>query len=176
MAELLRKFTLSISDTTRDVYDSVELRIAQHPSETERSLVTRVLARALEHADGLQMASVSTGEEPAIARRDPTGILTAWIDVGHPSPERLHKATKQAERVAVYGWHRMQELADSLVEAKVFRRADIAIIKFDVALLDQIVALLDRNNNWQLSRSDDDLYLDINGNSLETAITHIRAS
>jgi uncharacterized protein YaeQ len=174
MAEMLRKFLLTISDTTRDVYDSFELRVAQHPSETDRSLVTRVLARALEHADGVQMSSgVSAGDEPALARRDPTGQLIGWIDIGHPSPERLHKATKQAERVAVYGWHRMAELAESLVTASVFRVEDIALFNMDVAFLDQLVATLDRNNTWQISRSDDDLYLDINGVALSTQLAQV---
>jgi uncharacterized protein YaeQ len=179
MAEMLRKFSLTISDTTRDVYDSIDLRVAQHPSETDRSLVTRVLARALEHGDGVQMsAGVSAGDEPALARRDPSGRLMAWIDIGHPSPERLHKATKLAERVAVYGWHRMAELADSLIAASVFRVEDIALFNMDLAFLDQLVATLDRNNTWQLSRSDDDLYLDINGVALSTQLSrlHVESS
>ena len=34
--------------------------------------------------------------------RDLTGALRAWIEVGTPDAERLHRASKAAPRVAVY--------------------------------------------------------------------------
>ena len=177
MAELLRKFALNISDVTRNVYADVELRIAQHPSETVRSLTLRMLARALEHDDGLQFsAGVSDGDNPALALRDLTGKLTGWIDVGLPSPERMHKATKQAARVAVYGSHRLQELVDQLRDEKVFRAAEIDVVFFEPAFLDELAATLDRNNTWSVSRNDDDVYVEANGVSVATTLRHLRAS
>jgi uncharacterized protein YaeQ len=176
MAELLRKFAVNISDVTRNVYADVEVRIAQHPSETIRSLTLRMLARALEHDDGLQFsAGVSDGDNPAIALRDLTGKLTGWIDVGLPSPDRMHKATKQAARVAVYGSHRLQELVDDLHAQKVFRVAEIDMVFFEAAFLDQLAATIDRNNTWAVSRNDDDVYVEANGTSLSTTLRHLRA-
>ncbi len=177
MAELLRKFALNISDVTRNVYADVEVRIAQHPSETLRSLTLRMLARSLEHDDGLQFsAGVSDGDNPALALRDLTGKLTGWIDVGLPSPERMHKATKQAARVAVYGSHRLQELVDQLRDEKIFRAAEIDAVFFEPGFLDELAATLDRNNTWSVSRNDDDVYVEANGVSVATAIRHLRAT
>ena len=177
MAELLRKFALNISDVTRNVYADVDLRIAQHPSETVRSLTLRMLARALEHDDGLQFsAGVSDGDNPALALRDLTGKLTGWIDVGLPSPERMHKATKQAARVAVYGSHRLQELVDQMRDEKVFRAAEIDAVFFESAFLDELAATLDRNNTWSVSRNDDDVYVEANGVSVSTVLHHLRAT
>lgn len=176
MAELLRKFALNISDVTRNVYADVDVRIAQHPSETIRSLTLRMLARALEHDDGLQFsAGVSDGDNPAIALRDLTGKLTGWIDVGLPAPERMHKATKQAARVAVYGSHRLQELVDELHAQKVFRAAEIDVLFWEPAFLDELAATIDRNNTWSVSRNDDDIYVEANGVSLSTTVQHLRA-
>src|SRR5262245_47188834 len=102
----MRKFEISLADSDREVYAPLELRVAQHPSESERYLIARVVARALEHADGLEFSKggVSDDEEPALVQRDLTGELVAWIEVGSPTPDRLHKATKLAPRVVVYAW------------------------------------------------------------------------
>ena len=46
----IRKFDIALAHADKDMYETLELRVAQHPSESERYLVTRVLARTLEHA------------------------------------------------------------------------------------------------------------------------------
>jgi hypothetical protein len=64
----MRRFDIALSDSDRDIYDTLELRVAQHPSESERYLVARVIARALEHAEGLEFSKggVSDDTEPAL--------------------------------------------------------------------------------------------------------------
>src|SRR5688572_18037675 len=100
----IRRFEIALADSDREVYETLDLRVAQHPSESERYLVARVIARALEHAEGLEFSKggVSDDEEPALVRRDLRGDWLAWIEVGAPTPDRLHKATKIAPRVVVY--------------------------------------------------------------------------
>ena len=79
------------------------MRAARHPSEAPDYLITRVLAYCLEYTEGISFSNgLSTPDEPAIAVRDLTGVMQAWIDIGAPSPERLHRASKATPRVAVY--------------------------------------------------------------------------
>src|SRR5436309_9400622 len=101
LSATVRRFEIALSDTDRGVYEQLAWRVAQHPSESERYLVARVLARALEHADGLEFSKggVSDDTEPALVQRDLRGDWLAWIEVGLPSPDRLHKASKTAPRV-----------------------------------------------------------------------------
>ena len=94
---------IDLSDADRGVYEALALRVARHPSESEDFLVTRVLAYALEFTEGIEFsAGLSTPDEPAITVKDLTGRLRAWIEVGTPDSDRLHRASKRAERVAVY--------------------------------------------------------------------------
>src|SRR3954469_19332521 len=95
---------VALSDVDRGVYESLDLRLARHPSETMRYMLTRTLAYCLSYEDGIAFSKggISAADEPPIAVRDPTGILLAWIDVGSPSAERLHKASKAARRVALF--------------------------------------------------------------------------
>src|SRR3954451_20144957 len=108
----MRRFEIGLAASDRSVYETLDLRIAQHPSESERYLVARVLARALEHAEGLEFSKggVSNDEEPALVQRDLRGDLLAWIEIGSPTPDRLHKATKLAPRVVIYAWKSPDEL------------------------------------------------------------------
>jgi uncharacterized protein YaeQ len=157
----LRRFEIALADADREVYEQLDWRVAQHPSESERHLVARVIARALEHAEGVEFSrgGVSDDDEPAIVRRDLRGDLQAWIEVGSPSPDRLHKATKLAPRVAVYGWKHVEQLAEAIAERRVHRGDEVVLRALPLELLDGAVATLDRVNRWDLSVTGGVLYL-----------------
>jgi uncharacterized protein YaeQ len=88
------KFDIDLADADRQVYDTLALQVARHPSESEGYLITRVLAYALELTSGIEFSrgGVSDPDEPAIVVRDLTGALRVWIEVGMPDAARLHKA------------------------------------------------------------------------------------
>src|SRR5581483_8820144 len=90
---------IELSDVDRGVYQTLDLRVARHPSETMAYLLTRVIAFCLCHEEGLAFSKgLSTTDEPAAWVRDPHGRVTLWIDIGAPTPERLHKASKASGR------------------------------------------------------------------------------
>src|SRR5438309_11590322 len=92
-------FDIGLSDVDRGVYESLSLRVARHPSETEEYLVTRVLAYCLEYTDGIAFTKgIAEPDEPAIVVRDLTGPLVTWIEIGSPAAARLHKASKASPR------------------------------------------------------------------------------
>ena len=171
----MRKFEVALADSDRDLYETLELRVAQHPSESERYLIARVIARALEHADGLEFSKggVSDDEEPALVQRDLRGDLMAWIEVGSPTPDRLHKATKLCKRVVVYAWKSPDELATAIHERRVHRSDQIELTALDPAFLDAVAATLDRVNRWQLSVSGGTLYLSIDDALHETTVRRV---
>ncbi|MBL4686632.1 MAG: YaeQ family protein, partial [Nannocystaceae bacterium] len=82
----VHRFEIELADIDRGVYESLDLRVARHPSEDEARVVVRVLARAIAHEDGLEFGrGLSTVEDPALWTRTPTGEVATWIDVGLPS-------------------------------------------------------------------------------------------
>jgi uncharacterized protein YaeQ len=168
----MRRFHVALAHTDRDIYTDLDLRAAQHPSESDRYLVARVLARALEHADGLEFskAGVSDDTEPALVQRDLRRDLVAWIEIGSPTPERLHKAAKASPRVVVYTWKSATALRDALIEAEIHRADEIEIIGLPQDLLDAIASTLDRTNRWELSVSGGTVYLTVGGRLFEAAL------
>src|SRR5687767_5795823 len=67
-------FDIRLSDVDRGVYETLELKLARHPSESDEYMVTRLLAYCLEYAEGIGFSrGLSNPEEPPIAVRDLTG-------------------------------------------------------------------------------------------------------
>src|SRR5580765_8723244 len=108
-------FDIDLADSDRHVYESLALRVARHPSESEEYLLTRLLAYLLEFAEGIEFSKgLSSPDEPAITVRDLTGALRAWIEIGNPDADRLHRASKASPRVAVYTRKGPGQLLDRL--------------------------------------------------------------
>ncbi|MBA3820098.1 MAG: YaeQ family protein [Deltaproteobacteria bacterium] len=172
---IMRKFEISLADSDRNVYEQLELRVAQHPSESERYLVARVIARVLEHGEGVEFSKggVSDDVEPALVQRDLRGDLLAWIEVGSPTPDRLHKATKLCKRVVVYAWKNPDELATAIVERRTHRAEDIVLVALDPEFLDAAAAKLDRTNKWDLAVTGGALYLTIGEHLVESTLRPI---
>ena len=90
---------VTVSDVDRGVYETLDLRVARHPSESMRYLLTRTLAYCLSYEDGIAFSKggLSSNDEPPIAVRDPTGVLLAWIDIGAWSIEGVIKRASLVE-------------------------------------------------------------------------------
>ena len=175
LSATIRKFEIALADSDREVYEQLDWRVAQHPSESERYLVARVIARALEHAEGVEFSKlgVSDDDEPAIVQRDLRGDLQAWIEIGSPSPDRLHKAAKQAPRVAIYAWKNVEQLAAAIAERGVHRADELVLRALPAELLDAVAATLDRINRWDLSVTGGQLYLAVGTAQFEGAVTPV---
>jgi uncharacterized protein YaeQ len=167
----MHRFEIELSDVDRGVYEQLELRAAQHPSETMSYLLTRVIAYCLRYEEGIAFShGLAAADEPAVWVKDLQGNLTAWIEVGTPSAARLHKATKAVPRVAVYTHHDVELLKKSVRGKGVHRVAEIEVVAVDRAFLDALAALTDRSNAWTLVRNDAEIYLSAKERTLTTRI------
>jgi uncharacterized protein YaeQ len=173
LSATMRRFEIALAHADRELYTELDLRVAQHPSESDRYLVTRVVARALEHADGLEFSKlgVSDDTEPALVQRDLRGDLLAWIEVGSPTPDRLHKAAKACKRVVVYTWKDPAALREAIAERGVHKGEAIEIVHLPPEFLDGAATTLDRMNRWDLSVTGGSVYLTINDRLFEAALT-----
>jgi uncharacterized protein YaeQ len=167
-------FELALSDVDRGVYETLSFKVAQHPSETAVYLVTRVLAYALEFAEGIEFAQgLATGDVPALSVRDATGRLRTWIEIGTPDAPRLHRASKAAGRVAVYCHKDADAWLRGLAGHDVHRADALALYRIDRAFVDAVAAQLQRRNAWSLSVTEGALYLDLDGTTLEGSVERL---
>jgi uncharacterized protein YaeQ len=164
------RLNINLSDVDRGVYDTLELRLARHPSETERYMVARAIAYALSVEEGIAFSKggLSATDEAPISIHDATGRMTAWIDVGNPSGARLHKAAKLASRVSVYTW---SDLVALKKEAPSLHRAEeIEIAFLPAGFLDQLAGVIDRRAEMELLHTGGQLYVTVGGQTFETPL------
>jgi uncharacterized protein YaeQ len=99
------KADVAVADIDRGYYRDHVLRIARHPSETDERMMVRVLAFALHADDALEFGrGISTEDEPDLWRRDLTGAIAQWIDVGLPDEREVRKACGRAAEVQVLAY------------------------------------------------------------------------
>jgi uncharacterized protein YaeQ len=169
-------FDISLNDTDRNVYETLALRVALHPSETVEHMLTRVLAYCLEFQEGISFSKggLSDGEQPAVSISHPDGRIKAWIDIGLPDAERLNKASKAAERVAVYTHRDPGTLQRQTAGQRIHRVEDIAVYAIDRRLLEELVPFIDRRTQPEVTVTGGQLYIVTGGKAFSGAITEHR--
>lgn len=168
-------FDIDLADADRGVYESLALRVARHPSESEEYLIARILAYALEVVPGIVFsAGLSAPDEPTIAVRDMTGAIRSWIEVGTPAADRLHKASKAAQRVAVYVHKDVTQYLKGLASERIHRADGIEVWSFDRALVSALVTRLERRMAFSLSVAERELFVSIGADTLTGVVTRHR--
>jgi uncharacterized protein YaeQ len=168
-------FEIELADADRRVYESVALRVARHPSESEEYLVTRVLAYVLELTEGIEFSrGVSDPEEPTLAVRDLTGAIRTWIEIGTPDAARLHKASKAAARVVVYTHKDPGQFLRRLAGERIHRVEALEVYAIDRGLIAALTARLERRVAFSLSVTDRELYVSIGTDTLTGAVTRLQ--
>lgn len=172
----IHTFDVQLSDVDRGVYEQLSLKVAQHPSETLPFMATRVLALCLEHEEGIAFGDgISGGDEPAVVARDMTGALTAWIEVGAPEAERVHRGSMAADRTAVYTHRDPDRVAARWAGKRIHRAEDVRLVSFDPGFIDAIADAVARRTSMTVSVMEGVLYVDVNGTSLTSAVHERRA-
>ena len=99
------KVELSVADIDRGYYRDHPLTLARHPSETDERMMVRLLAFALHADDALEFGrGLSAEEEPDLVRRDLTGAIERWIEVGLPDEKEVRKACGRSNAVSVLAY------------------------------------------------------------------------
>lgn len=168
-------FDVELADNDRNIYESLSLRIAQHPSESDEYLIARLLAYLLEYREGIQFSrGVSEPDEPTISIRDLTGKITTWIEIGTPDAARLHKASKAAARVVAYCHKEGMQWLKGLAAAGIHRADDLELYTIDRELIAEMVARLERRIAFSMSVTDREIYLSIGSDNLTSKVERLR--
>lgn len=163
------RVSIQLSDVDRGVYESLQATVARHPSETAERLVARLLAFALFHEPELAFArGVGAGDEPDLWVKGPDGRVLLWVEAGLPDAERLIKAGRHAERVALVACGKTLPLWEQQQRPKLAGMANLTIRSFDHAFINRLVETLDRSVAWTVTISDATLYLTVGDETFES--------
>ena len=156
----LYRFRIELSDLDRNVYDTLDFRIAMHPSETVDYLLTRVIAFALNenvefNGEGLS----SDADQPTLKRAGVHGTIDLWIEIGNPAARKLHKATKAANKVRIYTYKDPRALIKEAGDVP--RAADVEVFALAPKFLEELGKHLERDCRWSFMVQDG--LLSVNG-------------
>ena len=167
----LHNVRIALNDSDRGVYETLEVRIARHPSETLPYFLTRTLSYCLLWEQEIAFSrGLSTVDEPAVWVRTLDGRVKLWVEVGHPSADRLHKASKLAERVVVCTHQDPRVLRRTLAGERIHRVETIELIALPSKLVRSLEAAVERRMDWDVVVTGAHLYVTANGETLEGAL------
>ena len=155
------KAELQVSDMDRHYYATHALTLAQHPSETDLRLMVRVLAFALHAGERLEFGrGLSNEDEPDLLRRDYTGDIELWIDLGQPDESRVKKACARAQQVVVvnYGGNSARLWWDRVAPA-LRRLGNLTVVDLPADAVEQLPALLSRGMRLNCMIQDGEVHL-----------------
>ena len=168
-------FEIDLADSDRGVYETLALRVARHPSESDEFLVARLLAYCLEYREGIEFSrGLSDADEPPVSIRDLTGAIRTWIDVGTPSADRLHRASKVAADVVVYVHKEPTQWLSGLASVRIHRADALRILALDRAFVARLAALLDRRVSYALSVAEGEVFVSFANETVTGRVTPLR--
>ncbi len=171
---MLYHFQLELSDVDRGIYQTLDFRVAQHPSEAIPYLLSRTLAFALSYREDLEFSPVGLGdpESPALRAFGLHGAIDLWIEIGNPSARKLHKASKAARQVVVYTYKSAEVLVEEIRANNVHRASEIQIYALDLKFLQNMERQLVKNNRWSVLHQQGQLDIDTGGQLFSTEVRH----
>jgi uncharacterized protein YaeQ len=151
---------LQIADMERNYYGTHALTLARHPSENDERMMVRVLAFALNAHESLVFgSSIGNDDEPDLWRKDLTGAIELWIDVGLPDEKRIRRACGRSARVVVYSYGRGVELWWKQAGEKLARSENLSVIELPQEATRAIAKLADRNMKLNCTIQDGQVWL-----------------
>lgn len=153
------KFRISLSDLNRHYYDTLNLTVALHPSETIERMMVRVLAYCINAQEQLTFTKgLSEVDEPDLWVRSYDDKTTLWIDIGEPSVERIKKSCRLAEKVKIYCFNSKADVWWQQSQGKI-RQLQASLIKFDWQEIQHLASLVERTMDMSVSISGDSAYI-----------------
>ncbi|SOH93330.1 Uncharacterized conserved protein YaeQ, suppresses RfaH defect [Monaibacterium marinum] len=157
------KAELSVSDMDRHYYETHNLTIAKHPSETDERLMLRLVAFALNAHEQLEFTKgISTDDEPDVWQRSLSAEIELWVTLGLPSEKIVRQSCGKADKVIVYSYGgRTAEMWWDKLKNSTTRFDNLHVINISESELSQLGAQADRSMKLQVNIQDGEVMVSV---------------
>ena len=139
------KANIHVSDMDRNYYDTINITIAQHPSETDRRMMVRILAYILNLQEHIQFTKgLSEDDEPEIWVKDFSEVIKLWIDLGQIDEKRIKKGCNHSHEMKLYSYGSGVDIWWSKTKNKVSNFKNLSVVKIDDDTCEQLATLVSR--------------------------------
>jgi uncharacterized protein YaeQ len=154
------KADLSVADLDRNYYADHALTLARHPSETDERMMVRLAAFALQADPALTFCKgLSDADEPDLWRKDLTGAIESWIEVGLPDERRIARASGRAARVRIYAFGSAVDPWWKPLAGKLERFRNVEVLRLPAQQTRALAALARRTMRLQCTVQDGHLWI-----------------
>jgi uncharacterized protein YaeQ len=168
----INKISLNIADMDRHYYQTHDLTLAQHPSETDLRFMVRVIAFIINASDTMMFTKgLSTDDEPDLWQKTLTDEIECWIDLGQPDEKRIRKACGRADKAIIYTYHKRkakvwwEQQADKLQRFK-----NLKVYHINAEESEGLEAMVQRNMQLQCNIQDGEIYLSDDSINIELRV------
>ena len=164
------KVVLSVSDMDRNYYETHNLTVAKHPSETDERLMVRILAFALNAQEHLEFSrGISTDDEPDIWQKSLSGELELWVALGLTSEKIVRKSCGKAVKVIIYCYGgRPAESWWEKIKNSTTRFQNLQVVNFSEEDTHTLGEQVNRSMKMQVNIQDGDVMV-----SVDDSITYV---
>ena len=171
------KASIELADMDRNYYDSLQLTLAQHPSETDLRLMVRLIVYLLNAHSDLQFGKgVSDEDEAALWQINYSDEIALWIELGQLDEKRIKKACNKAAQVKLYCYGSSVDTWWSQSQNALNKYTKLSVEQFSTTTTDALVKLLSRTMEFQCSIQDGQLWLSCGDESLLIETHPLKAS
>lgn len=171
------KADLQIADMDRSYYDTHQLTLARHPSETDERMMVRLLAFARHASPSLAFGKgLSDDDEPDLWQKDLTGAIELWIETGQPDEKQVRKACGRAAQVVIYSYARSTDIWWQQNKSKFDKLDNLSVIQLDPSSTQAMAAMAARTMQLQCTIQDGLVWLADNQAPLQLEFTVLKAA
>ncbi|MDY0137457.1 MAG: YaeQ family protein [Thiomicrospira sp.] len=153
------KFNIALSDMDRHLYQTLNLTVAQHPSETIERMMVRVLVYCINLDPQLEFCKgLSDTDKPDMWAKSLDGQIDQWIDIGEPSVERIKKASHLAKTASVYSFNSKSDVWWNQNRDQITKLA-VSVFQFNWCEIQPLAGLANRTIDFSLSLSENSAYI-----------------
>ena len=133
--------------------------------------MVRILVFALNAHEQLEFGKgISDTDEPDLWRKDLTGAIEEWIEVGQPEERRILKACGRADKVKVYPYGSSAEIWWKQVGAKLARTKNLDVQRIAAESAEQLERLCARTMQLQVTIQDGEIWMRSGDEAVEVKI------
>lgn len=173
LSSTINKISLNIADMDRHYYQSHDLTVAQHPSETDLRFMMRLVAFMVNASESLAFTKgIDSDDEPDLWQKSLTDDIESWIDLGQVDEKRIRKACGRAEQVIIYTYHeRKSKVWWQQQQEKCERFTNLSVFHINAEGLD---AMAKRSMQLQCNIQDGEIYLNDDDSSFTITLNRLK--
>ncbi len=165
------RLQLHISNVDRGIYETLQTTVARHPSETEERLVARLLAAAVFYEPELSFTKgLSATDEPDLWVKGGDGSVLFWVEVGLPAAERIVKASRHSEKIALLAFGKAMANWEQQHLPKLRKLDNLVLMSVEQDFIGSLAGQLERTIEWSVTITEGTLYLTTGHVTRQTAL------